>query len=128
MTKTPQEMVTEFHEAFGAPVGQSLSALSSDREALRMGLIDEEYEELIAAVKDNDAVGIFDALGDMVYVIYGMAIEMGGNLDAVVEEIHRSNMTKLDEDGNPILRADGKILKGSNYEPPNIAKSLGIEG
>lgn len=67
---------------------------------------------------------VADALGDLVYVIYGFALEMGYDLREVIREIHASNLTKLGEDGHPILRDDGKVLKGPNYMPPNIPAVL----
>lgn len=119
---TPQEMVTEFHERFGVPIYKSLYWPSEERMKLRLELIREEYQdELLPAVEQQDFIEIADALGDMVYVIYGMAIELGINLDACVTEIHRSNMSKLGEDGLPIYReSDNKVLKGPNYSPPDI--------
>ena len=70
--------------------------------------------------KTPDPVEIADALGDGIYVKYGHAIERGLPLDDCLREIHRSNMSKLDANGNPILRDDGKILKGPNYSPPDL--------
>lgn len=70
---------------------------------------------------------VADALGDLVYVIYGFALELGYNLDNVIDEIHASNLTKLGEDGKPIYREDGKVLKGPNYVKPNIPAALGWE-
>lgn len=75
----------------------------------------------------RNGVDVADALGDLVYVIYGMALEMGYDLRAVIQEIHGSNMTKLGEDGQPIYREDGKVLKGPNYMQPNIPAALGWE-
>lgn len=72
----------------------------------------------------RNGVEIADALGDLVYVIYGFALEMGYDLRAVIKEIHASNMTKLGEDGKPIYREDGKVLKGPNYVKPNIPAVL----
>lgn len=70
---------------------------------------------------------VADASGDLVYVLYGMMLEMGYDLRDVIQEIHGSNMTKLDEDGKPIYREDGKVLKGPNYMKPNIPAALGWE-
>jgi predicted HAD superfamily Cof-like phosphohydrolase len=81
-----------------------------------MDLISEEYGELEAAVIHGDILETADALGDLVYVIYGMAIEMGINLSAIMTEIQRSNMSKLGE--------DGKVLKGPNFSPPDLEKVL----
>lgn len=73
-----------------------------------------------------DTVEAADALGDIIYVVLGMAIEMGIDLDSVLREIHASNLTKLGYDGHPIYREDGKVMKGPNYVRPNIARALGF--
>lgn len=70
---------------------------------------------------------VADALADLIYFIYGFAIEMGYDLRAVMQEVHGSNLTKLGEDGKPIYREDGKVLKGPNYMKPNIRAALGWE-
>lgn len=116
-----QIKVTEFHTTYGQPVGASPNVLTVERQELRISLITEEVGELIEATGFNDLIEMADALGDIVYVCYGMAIEMGIDLDKVIAEIHRSNMSKLDESGNPIYREDGKVLKGPNYFKPDIA-------
>ena len=67
-----------------------------------------------------------DALTDLLYVIYGMGITYGLNLDECFKEVHRSNMSKLGADGKPIYRSDGKVLKGENYSPPNLKRILNI--
>lgn len=74
----------------------------------------------------TDVVAAADTLGDLEYVVNGMALGMGVDLPAVVREIHRSNMTKLGPDGKPIYREDGKILKGEGYEPPRLKELLGL--
>ena len=91
----------------------------STRE-LRIDLIDEEFNELIDAENDGDLVAVADALADLCYVINGMALQYGINLDDCFAEVHSSNMSKLGVDGKPILRNDGKILKGPNYFKPNL--------
>lgn len=123
----PHDFVMEFHTTYGMPVGGGINGvgfLSPERSKLRFDLIDEEYAELIQAYVANDLEEVADALGDLVYVIYGMAIEMGINLGAVLEEIQESNMSKLGEDGLPIYREDGKVLKGPNFHKPNITRAL----
>lgn len=126
-TRNSYERVREFHEVFGHPVAEAPNFnVDETREELRMELIREEWKELNDAVLDNDIVAIADALGDLEYVINGMALEYGINLPAVVKEIHRSNMTKLGPDGRPIYRADGKILKGEGYEEPDLRRVLGL--
>lgn len=124
-------MVTAFHSLYECPddtaVGTTvgLSHMSPERLKLRMDLIEEEYQrELVPAVEKLDEVEVADALGDIIYVCVGMALECGIDLRAVLGEIQASNMTKLGEDGKVIRRADGKVLKGPNYVKPNIKAVL----
>jgi len=116
--------VEQFHLTFGHPVAEKPGLISMDRAALRLELINEELNELREAILDSDMVEIADALADLTYVICGCALEYGIPLNECVEEVHRSNMTKLGEDGMPIYREDGKILKGPGYEEPDIKKVL----
>jgi len=74
----------------------------------------------------RDTVGVADALGDIVYVVYGMALELGIPLAEVLAEIQASNLSKLGSDGKPVYREDGKVLKGPDYFPPDIPKALGL--
>lgn len=122
---TWMEMVREFHEKFGHPINDTLHIDDEWDTHLRRRLITEELLELMDATSDRNAVEMADALGDLIYVICGAALAWGIDLDAVVREIHRSNLTKLFEDG-PRYREDGKILKGPSYTPPNIAPLLHI--
>jgi predicted HAD superfamily Cof-like phosphohydrolase len=87
-------------------------------------LLEEEVEEFAAASAARDLVEIADALGDLVYVAYGSAVTYGIDLDAVLAEVHRSNMSKLDADGHPVLRSDGKVMKSDRYTPPDVAGVL----
>lgn len=116
----PQVLVREFHEVFGHPVRNNPEIDTPERD-LRLELIREEFEELQDAARANDLVEYADALADLVYVIYGDALTKGIDLSTVVTEVHRSNMSKLGEDGKPIYREDGKVLKGPGYFPPDIA-------
>jgi predicted HAD superfamily Cof-like phosphohydrolase len=118
--------VAEFHQAFGRPVRQHPTAdVDPALARLRVDLVQEEVGEFIAASEQGDLIGIADALADIVYVVYGTALTYGIDLDAVLREVHRSNMSKLDSDGHPVLRADGKVLKSGRYSPPDIASVLG---
>lgn len=121
----PLAQVREFHETYGLPV-QEIPEIVDRRVGLRLSLIDEERSELQDALRDSDIVEVADALGDLVYVVYGMALEFGIPLDKVIDEIHRSNMSKLGEDGEPIYRDDGKVLKGPHFTQPDIANVLGV--
>lgn len=116
--------VEEFHEAFDLPIGDHPQLLSDERWALRKRLIREEYRELLEAVTDKDLTGAAKELADLAYVVNGLAVEMGIDLDVVVRKVHRSNMSKLGEDGKPIYRSDGKVLKGPYYQEPDIAQVL----
>lgn len=121
--------VAEFHQAFGRPVQRQPTAdVDPALARLRVDLVQEEAGEFIAASEQGDLIGIADALADIVYVVYGTALTYGIDLDAVLREVHRSNMSKLDSDGNPVLRPDGKVLKSDRYFPPDIAAALGMPG
>lgn len=118
------EMVEQFHLTFGVPVRcePTLLVPNSEKE-LRIHLLEEELCEFEDAIEADDLVGIADGLADIAYVLYGTALTFGIDLDAVVAEVHRSNMSKLSE-GRPIYRSDGKVLKGPQYKPPDIAAAL----
>lgn len=115
-----------FHKTFGMGVSQEIRAdLGEAKNLLRFNLMDEENREYLEAVNNNDMVEVADALGDMLYILCGTILEHGMQykIQEVFEEIQRSNMSKLGEDGKPIYREDGKVLKGPNYFGPDI---LGI--
>lgn len=122
--RTPSDMVEEFHRIYGLPVRQEPQIPDKNEIQLRRDLLSEEYWEYDDAAHKNDIVGIADALADMIYIIHGTALVYGIPLDAVFDEVHRSNMSKLDEEGKPLYREDGKVLKGSLYSPPNIQEIL----
>ncbi len=124
--RLPGDLVLEFHRAFDLPAAPApTTRVDEDLIALRQRLLSEELEELRGAIASRSLVGIADGLGDVAYVLYGTAVTFGINLDAVVAEIHRSNMSKLDRNGRPLMRSDGKVLKGPDYSPPDIAAALG---
>ena len=114
--------VREFHKVYRRPILPSPKFPDQETIDFRIGLIDEEFTELKDAVEARDLVGVFDALLDLCYVIVGMGLEFGfSNIWRAGEiEVHRSNMSKLDDQGQPILREDGKVLKGPNYTPPDL--------
>lgn len=117
-------MVTELHQTYGLPINTELTFdVPEDVRELRAKLLVEEVEEAVESIQENDVYNLAKELADVVYVAYGCAITYGINLDKVFNEVHRSNMSKLGEDGKPILREDGKVLKGPNYFAPDI-KSL----
>jgi predicted HAD superfamily Cof-like phosphohydrolase len=114
--------VLDFHEAFDLPREPLPTVHVGDTLAqLRVRLLREEVEEFADATERRDLVAIADALADVVYVAYGSAITYGIDLDSVVREVHRSNMSKLDSNGRPLLREDGKVLKSERYRPPAVA-------
>lgn len=119
-TRRPGELVREFHEKFGMPIGKKPRWLTMERQKLRLGLIEEEYNEFLDGYHDRDLVNAAKELADIVYVVYGAAIELGIDLDSVFSEVHRSNMSKLGEDGKPHYREDGKVLKGPNYHEADV--------
>jgi predicted HAD superfamily Cof-like phosphohydrolase len=126
LTSTPYTKVKEFHETYGQPVGDKPQFLTEDRMALRKRLIEEEYAEFLEAVEEGDLVNAFKELADLIYVVEGTIVEMGGDGDAVFNEVHRSNMSKLDENGKAIFREDGKVLKGPYYFEADVASVLGL--
>lgn len=120
-----RSQVGDFHRAYGLPIrSRPTAAIGSDQLALRQALIEEEVRELAEAAQAGDVVGVADALADIVYVAYGTAHVYGIDLDAVLDEVHASNMTKLGADGRPVRRADGKVLKGPGYRPPDVRAVL----
>ena len=125
--KTKIKAVQQFHDAFKIGYRTSLKAdLGISKNTLRFDLMKEENEEYLEAANNDDMVEVADALGDMLYILCGTIIEHGmqDKIEAVFEEIQRSNMSKLGEDGQPIYREDGKVLKGPNYFKPNIKQIL----
>lgn len=117
--------VAEFHRAFNLPVRETPGTGIADAVAnLRVALLEEEVGEFVSASEKRDLVGIADALADIVYVVYGTALTYGIDLDSVLDEVHRSNMSKLGRDGKPIFRNDGKVMKSEQYFPPDVAAVL----
>lgn len=115
--------VETFHEAFQLTVNKApIANLGEKIHLLRYHLMKEENEEYLEAAKNGDLVEIADALGDMLYILCGTIVSHGlqDKMQAVFDEIQSSNMSKLDENGKPIYRADGKVLKGPNYFKPNL--------
>lgn len=118
--------VKEWCEATDITVPTGPTNISSERTRLRFNLMAEENTEYLEACAADDTVEIADALGDMLYILLGTMLEHGMQdyMVRVFTEIHRSNMSKMGKDGKPILREDGKILKGPNYFRPNITKII----
>lgn len=124
--KTNFLLVKEFMESFGQEVKDNPDWPDAETMDLRIDLIAEELEEFKDAIisADGTLVDVADALSDLLYVVYGAGHSFGIDLDKCFAEVHRSNMSKLDEDGNPIYREDGKVLKGSNFTEPRLEDVL----
>ena len=120
--KTNNDRVKEFMTTFGQEVRDRPTLPDVSEMALRYDLIKEELDELYQAMGEKDIVEIADALTDILYVTYGAGHTFGIDLDKCFEEVQRSNMSKLGEDGKPIYREDGKVLKGPNYSPPDLTQ------
>lgn len=143
--REPEALVRQFHEVYGLPVADGPANVDIERIHMRMGLIAEEFAELTGACygqearrlveeaweaararddRTRDTVEVADALADLVYVIYGMALETGIPLHRVLAEVQGANLSKLGADGRPIYREDGKVLKGPAYHRPDVASVL----
>jgi len=125
--KNKIKAVKEFHTAYKLGYkNEPIADIGIDKIKLRFNLMEEENKEYLEAAENKDLVEVADALGDMLYILCGTIIEHGmqNKIEEVFEEIQRSNMSKLGEDGEPIYREDGKVLKGPNYFKPNIEKIL----
>ena len=123
--------VEEFHTVFR--IGnryEPTGTVSEDEYMLRHNLLKEENEEYLDACRKGDIVEIADALGDLLYITFGTILRHGlqHRIEEVFDEIHRSNMSKLDENGNPLFREDGKVLKSALYFRPNIKAILEKQG
>jgi len=130
MTKTIHfKRVDEFHKSYGMPRGTvtmdqdfaKLTEKDARRIKLRADLTAEEYRELATAESPEE---IMKESCDLVYVIMGMFVEFGWDFDEAFKRVHESNLSKLDDDGKPLYREDGKILKGPNYTAPTLKDLL----
>jgi predicted HAD superfamily Cof-like phosphohydrolase len=127
MLNKPISAVTSFHKAYGLGVEDKPTvALPDSISTLRFNLMKEENEEYLEAAKEGDLIEVGDALGDMLYILCGTIIAHGfqDKMEAIFDEIQKSNMSKLDENGKPIYREDGKVMKGPNYFKPNLRKII----
>ncbi|MCX8081107.1 MAG: nucleoside triphosphate pyrophosphohydrolase family protein [Bacteroidia bacterium] len=120
------QKVREFHDAFGIGNAECPTLIGENEFLLRYNLLKEENEEYLEACKKGDITEIADALGDLMYILCGTMLKHGlqNKMEAVFDEIHRSNMSKLDDNGKPIYREDGKVMKSKNYFKPNVAAIL----
>jgi len=119
-----QKMVLEFHKIFNILINEKPNIVDQATATLRYDLIEEEFNEFAKAVGlqeyDPNLVAIADALGDLLYVVYGAAISYGIDMEPIFKEIHRSNMTKI----GGYIAENGKLIKPSTYDPPKLINIL----
>jgi len=118
------ELVGDFMEAMGQDIEMRPIFPEDHIQKLRFDLIEEELDELKLGMDNQNLIEVADALTDLLYVIYGAGQAFGIDLDECFQEVHCSNMSKLGEDGRPIKREDGKVLKPDTYFPPNLKDIL----
>lgn len=123
MTKL-HELVEEFHVTYNQPVRTAPTLGTPQEQALRLALIKEEVQELEDALKDGDLQEVYDALLDILWVTSGSFHTFGLPLEPGLQEVARSNRTKLGVDGKPVYNEMGKVIKGPNYSPPNLKEVL----
>ena len=119
--------VKAFMNTYGQDVNEKASFPEDTIVQLRVDLIEEELNELKEAIKNNDLVEVADALTDILYVTYGAGHSFGVDLDKCFDEVQRSNMSKLGEDGNPIYNESGKVMKGPNYSAQDLKKIIELD-
>ncbi len=125
---SPADLVREFHLAFGLDTRSTPGEVSPQLAAHRGELLVEEAAEVAEVAVTGPLDRLAHELADVVYVAYGTALVHGIDLDAVIAEIHRANMTKLGPDGLVARRADGKVLKGDHYRAPDVGAVLRGQG
>ena len=118
------EKVKTFMTTYGQEIKELASFPDENIIKLRLKLIKEELEELEQALNDKNLLEVADALTDILYVTYGAGHSFGINLDACFDEVQRSNMSKLGEDGKPIYNEYGKVMKGPNFSKPNLKQFI----
>ena len=118
------EKVKTFMKTFGQEVKEKSSFSSDKINELRFNLIKEELEELRIAMNTKNLVEVADALTDILYVTYGAGHAFGIDLDKCFDEVQQSNMSKLDDHGNPIYNDSGKVMKGPKYFKPDLNKFI----
>ncbi|WP_329414307.1 hypothetical protein OG802_26480 [Streptomyces sp. NBC_00704] len=128
MSSSPADLVREFHRAFGLDVRTTPTEVPPSLAEQRGNLLAEEAAEVAEVAVSGPLDRLAHELADVVYVAYGTALVHGIDLDAVLAEIHRSNMTKLGPDGRVARRADGKVLKGEHYRAPDVSEVLRRQG
>jgi len=124
------DKLIEFNKAFDIPYNTEPTNLDGKAIDLRFSLMFEENQEYHIAAREKNLIEIADGLGDKLYILMGTIVAHGMQdiISDVFNEIHRSNMTKLDADGKVTRRADGKIMKPITYERPNLKQFFKDEG
>jgi len=125
--KKQLEAVRQFHETYNLAVRHKPTiAIPKEQALLRYDLMAEENKEYLEAAQNNDLEEVADALGDMLYILCGTILDHGlqYKFEEIFDEIHKSNMSKLDDNEKPIYREDGKVLKGPNFTKPNLLKII----
>ncbi|MET8614324.1 MULTISPECIES: MazG nucleotide pyrophosphohydrolase domain-containing protein [Streptomyces] len=128
MSTSPADLVREFHHAFGLDVRGTPAEVSPELAAHRWKMLAEEAAEVEEVAVEGPLDRLAHELADVVYVAYGTALVHGIDLDEVIAEIHRANMSKLGPDGQIARRADGKVLKGDFYRAPDVSSVLRRQG
>lgn len=118
----------EFSRVFRAFWQDAPTPIDVMARDVRIRLMEEELGEVVSAMKNEPLENIAKELADLLYVVYGTigAYGLGDKMEAIFDEVHRSNMSKLGADGTPLIREDGKVLKGPNYAPADVARMLTI--
>lgn len=125
--KKQLKSVSQFHKTYKLAVREKPTVLvPKEQPILRYDLMAEENKEYLEAAQNKDLAEVADALGDMLYILCGTILDHGlqHKIEEVFDEIHKSNMSKLDDNGKPIYRDDGKVLKGPNFSKPDLMKIL----
>ncbi|MGW7260148.1 pyrophosphohydrolase domain-containing protein [Streptomyces sp. NPDC054834] len=128
MSSSPADLVREFHRAFGLDARTVPAEVAPELAAHRGELLAEEAAEVAEVSVTGPLDRLAHELADVVYVAYGTALVHGVDLDQVIAEIHRANMSKLGPDGQIARRADGKVLKGGHYRAPDVSAVLRRQG
>ncbi|MEU9479642.1 MazG nucleotide pyrophosphohydrolase domain-containing protein [Streptomyces sp. NPDC048191] len=128
MSTSPAGLVREFHRAFGLDARRTPTEVDPELAAHRGELLAEEAAEVAEVAVGGPLDKLAHELADVVYVAYGTALVHGIDLDEVIAEIHRANMSKLGPDGQVARRADGKVLKGEQYRAPDVSSVLRRQG
>lgn len=123
--RTMQDAVEEFQTAFNRPTGLKFSDVETSRSVantfgLRQALIQEEFYELVEAMNEKNEQNIKKESADLLYVLAGLFVDFGWDMQVIFNRIHQSNMSKLDENGKPVYRKDGKILKSNRYKKADL--------